>query len=93
MPDWPRLMNEADAAAYLSIGTTKLRAEGPRPKTWGGRTLWDRRDLDRFADALGAGSVALDEQDAAAQSKDVERQFIERRKKKGTDNGRTTAGT
>jgi hypothetical protein len=79
-------MNEADAAAYLSIGTTKLRESGPAPKRWDGRTLWDRRDLDRFADAL-AGQP-LDDADTAGQSKDVERNFLDRRsKRKGQGNG------
>lgn len=52
MPDWPRLMRESLAAAYLGIGASTLREHGPRPRKFGARTLYDRRDLDRWADAL-----------------------------------------
>ena len=31
LPDWPRLMPEPMAAAYLQIGTTTLRMRGPKP--------------------------------------------------------------
>jgi hypothetical protein len=74
---WPRLMREADAAAYLSIGTTTLRQRGPAPLKLGARTLWDRRDLDRWADALD--DQPLGEADAAAESREVERRFLEGR--------------
>jgi hypothetical protein len=60
LPEWPRLMNDRLAAAYLSIGTTLLRDLLP-PKKLRGRAVWDRRDLDRLADAL-AGQT-LDESD------------------------------
>jgi hypothetical protein len=52
MPDWPRLMGERLAAAYIGIGASTLREHGPRPRKFGARTLYDRRDLDRWADAL-----------------------------------------
>jgi hypothetical protein len=77
-PDWPRLMSEADAAAYLSIGATTLRDRGPEPKRLGSRVLWDRRDLDRWADAL-AGQP-LDGRDADDEARETERRFLERRK-------------
>lgn len=80
LPDWPRLMGERMAADYLSIGTTQLRAKGPQPKKIGGRTLWDKRDLDRFADAL-AGQP-LDSDDASSHAKDVERAWLEKRNRK-----------
>lgn len=51
-PDWPRLMAEPEAARYLSIGTTMLRMHGPRPKRLGRRVLYDRHDLDCWADRL-----------------------------------------
>lgn len=79
-PAWPRLMSERDAAAYLSIGGTTLRDRGPAPKKVGSRTLWDRRDLDRWADALDGQS--LTEQESIAESKDVERRFLEGRKER-----------
>jgi len=52
LPDWPRLMNEPLAAQYLGIGASTLRAAAIKPKKFGSRTLYDRRDLDRWADAL-----------------------------------------
>jgi hypothetical protein len=79
LPEWPRLMNDRLAAAYLSIGTTLLRDLLP-PKKLRGRAVWDRRDLDRLADAL-AGQT-LDESDAAAHAKDVERAWLDRRAKR-----------
>jgi hypothetical protein len=85
MPGWPRLMTERMAADYLSIGKYMLRERGPKPVKSGARSLWDLRDLDRWADAL-AGRP-LDESDTAAQSNDVERQFLEGRRKKGQGNG------
>src|SRR3712207_3561874 len=53
LPDWPRLMDEPQAGEYLSIGKTMLREHGPKPKRLGRRVLYDRRDLDRWADRLG----------------------------------------
>lgn len=53
LPDWPRLMREAMAAAYVGISASMLRAHGPKPKKIGGCAVWDRHDLDRWADALG----------------------------------------
>lgn len=85
LPDWPRLMNERLAAFYLSIGTTMLRDKGPAPKKIGGRTLWDRRDLDRFADALDGsvpGGQPLDPADAESHGRDVERAWLEEREKR-----------
>lgn len=78
---WPRLMGERDAAAYLSIGTTMLRTRGPEPRKVGSRTLWDRRDLDRWADALDG--QPLSETDTQAESREVERRFLEGLRNKG----------
>lgn len=77
LPDWPRLMGERDAAAYLSIGTTTLRERGPAPKKIGARTIWDRRDLDRWADALDGQPLTPAEERAEAD--DVERRFLDKR--------------
>ena len=79
LPDWPRLLSERLAADYLGIGATTLRERGPEPKKVGSRTLWDRRDLDRWADALDG--QPLTEQESIAESKDVERRFLEGRGK------------
>lgn len=69
MPNWPRLMHEPLAASYLSIGVTKLREDGPKPKRLGGRILYDRNDLDRWADALGG--QPLDESAREAEGGDI----------------------
>jgi hypothetical protein len=77
LPHWPRLLNERMAADYLSIGTGLLRDRGPKPKKVGGRTLWDIRDLDRFADALAG--VTLDPPAAGSHASDIEAAWRERR--------------
>ncbi len=69
MPDWPRLMGERLAAAYLGIGASTLREHGPRPRKFGARTLYDRRDLDRWADALDG--QPLDQADREAEADEV----------------------
>lgn len=48
----PLLMQAPVAAAYLGVSATKLRALGIQRKVMGGNRLYDRRDLDAFADAL-----------------------------------------
>ncbi len=63
MPDWPRLMREELAAAYVGIGVTMLREHGPQPKRLGKRVLYDRHDLDRWADALGGQPLDPDERE------------------------------
>lgn len=73
---WPRLLNEQDAARYLSIGASTLRERGPQPKHVGRRSLWDIRDLDRWADAL-AGEP-LDDSDRDAEGDDIHRRAMER---------------
>lgn len=78
LPDWPRLMCESDAAAYLSIGTTTLREHGPAAKRWGRRVLYDRHDLDRWADRLGGQPLTVAEQ--REEASEVERRFLERRR-------------
>lgn len=77
LPDWPRLMPAPLAAQYLGIGETTLRAKGPAAKKIGARTLYDRNDLDRWADALGG--QPLDESEEAAERAEVTRRFMEAR--------------
>jgi hypothetical protein len=84
LPNWPRLLNERLAAAYLSIGTTLLRDLLP-PKKIRGRSVWDLHDLDRLADAL-AGQP-LDGGDAESHGRTVERAWLEKRAKQGKGNG------
>ena len=71
-------MSEPLAAEYLSIGTTTLRENGPEPKRYGRRRLYDRHDLDRWADRLGGQPLTVPEQQAEAA--EVERRFLERRR-------------
>ncbi len=61
----PALLGETDAARYLGIGTTTLRGLGIKRRKLGGRRLYDRRDLDAFADALPYEGEGV--QDAADQ--------------------------
>lgn len=81
LPDWPRLMDEPQAAEYLSIGKTLLRAHGPAPKRLGRRVLYDRRDLDRWADRLGAQPLDMNEE--RVEAGEVERRFLEKRRARG----------
>lgn len=78
LPDWPRLMREDQAAAYLSIGATTLREKGPAPRELGRRRLWDRHDLDRWADRLGGQPLTVAEQ--RREAGEVERRFLEGRR-------------
>lgn len=57
LPDWPRLMREAMAAAYIGVSGSMLREHGPLAKHLGRCALWDRNDLDRWADALGTSTT------------------------------------
>lgn len=77
----PRLMGLQDAAHYLGIGKTMLLDRGPKAKRLGTRVLWDRVDLDRWADRLG--EQPLEDPDDEAEAKDVERRFLESRRGHG----------
>lgn len=79
LPNWPRLMCAELAAAYVGLGVTYLREAGPAPKEIGRRRLYDKIDLDRWADRLGGQPLTVPEQQAEA--RDVERRFLERRKR------------
>lgn len=48
----PRLMQIKAAAHYLGISPTKLRSLGLPCKRDGGNALYDRADLDAWADRL-----------------------------------------
>jgi hypothetical protein len=80
-PDWPRLMSEPMAAAYVGLGATTLRLKGPAPKEIGRRRLYDRHDLDRWADRLGGQPLTVAEQ--REEAADVERRFLEKRRARG----------
>ena len=72
-PEWPRLMGAELAARYLSIGRTLLSRLGPMPKRLGRRKLYDRRDLDQWADQLGENP-----QPEKLDPKERERRFLEK---------------
>jgi hypothetical protein len=48
----PRLMKAHDAAIYLGISTSKLRQKNLPTRRDGGNILYDRLDLDEYADSL-----------------------------------------
>jgi hypothetical protein len=52
LPFPPRLMGEPQAAAYLGVSATTLRGLGLARVQLGARRLYDRLDLDAYADAL-----------------------------------------
>lgn len=81
LPDWPRLMCVDLASAYLGLSATTLRAKGPAPRECGKRRLYDRHDLDRWADRLGGQPLTVAEQQDEA--RDVERRFLEKRRARG----------
>jgi hypothetical protein len=81
LPDWPRLMGEDMAAAYVSLSATTLRERGPEPRRLGKRRLYDRNDLDRWADRLGGQPLTVQEQ--VAEASEVERRFLEKRRARG----------
>ncbi|MCA0450673.1 MAG: helix-turn-helix domain-containing protein [Proteobacteria bacterium] len=76
LPDWPRLMTIEMAAAYLSRSESTIKDRGPTPKRDGRSVLYDRKDLDRWADRLGG--QPLTEVEESAEAKEVERRFLEK---------------
>lgn len=78
LPDWPRLMPIELAAAYLSRSATVIRQRGPKPKKDGRSVLYDRRDLDRWADRLN--EQPLDEPERLKEAEEIERRFLEKRR-------------
>ena len=81
LPDWPRLMGVHLASAYLGLSATTLRDKGPAPKPFGKRRLYDRRDLDRWADRLGGQPLPVQEQ--CEEASEAERRFLEKRRARG----------
>lgn len=78
LPDWPRLMDAEMAGAYLSRSATVIRERGPTPKRDGRSVLYDRHDLDRWADRLG--DQPLDEKGREEEAAEIERRFLEKRR-------------
>lgn len=58
----PRLMPAPQAAHYLGVSASTLRGLGLPRRELGTKRLYDRRDLDAYADALPyeGGAPALD---------------------------------
>lgn len=48
----PRLLGAAEAASYLGVSATTLRGLPIPRRVLGGRKLFDRLDLDRYASDL-----------------------------------------
>jgi hypothetical protein len=48
----PRLMQATAAAQYIGVSHSKFLTLGIPSKIHGGNRLWDRIDLDAFADGL-----------------------------------------
>jgi Fe-S cluster biosynthesis and repair protein YggX len=69
------------ASAYLGLSATTLREKGPAPKEYGKRRLYDRIDLDRWADRLGGQPMTVAEQ--RQEASEVERRFLEKRHARG----------
>ncbi|WP_313332144.1 hypothetical protein [Sphingobium yanoikuyae] len=78
LPEWPRLMDAELASAYFGVSAGTFRALGIQSRNIGRRVVWDRVDLDRFADRLS--EQPLTETDRAAEASEVERRFLERRR-------------
>ncbi|WP_282029838.1 helix-turn-helix domain-containing protein [Paracoccus marcusii] len=57
----PRLLSSARAAAYLGISETTLRTLALPRRILGTRRLYDRYELDAFADGLEVEDSAADQ--------------------------------
>ena len=79
LPHWPRLLSVELAASYVGLGVTRFEALELPCRRIGKRKLYDRLDLDRWADRLDGQPV----EDAAAESKSVEERFLARRQGRG----------
>jgi hypothetical protein len=74
-------MGEDLAAAYVSLSATTLREKGPAPTRLGKRRLYDRHDLDRWADRLAGQPLTA--QEMGQEASEVERRFLEKRRARG----------
>lgn len=58
----PRFLGLDAAAEYFSLSSTKFDSmaesgQAPKAKRIGRRKMWDRLELDRWADALGGDNI------------------------------------
>ncbi len=60
----PRLMSSSAAAAYIGMSPSKLAGLPIPKKRDGGRVLYDRRDLDDYADHLPYDGQVVREEEA-----------------------------
>jgi hypothetical protein len=74
-------MGEDMAAAYVSLSATTLRERGPAPARLGKRKLYDRHDLDRWADRLAGQPLTA--QEMRQEASEIERRFLEKRRARG----------
>ena len=79
LPDWPRLMRIELAAQYIGVSMSTFRNLAITPQNIGACVVYDRHSLDRFADHLAGQPMTPEEQ--TAQSADVERAFLEKRRR------------
>lgn len=79
LPDWPRLMSLRLACAYFGVCDKTFRSLGIAPRRIGRRVLWDRQDLDRFADGM-AGTPSRST-DKASSAQAMQQRFYARLKK------------
>lgn len=56
----PRLMSAPEAARYLGLSETSLRGLGLPRRELGRRRLYDRYDLEAFANSLSYDAETLD---------------------------------
>lgn len=80
LPHWPRLMGVDLAARYLGVSPTTFKGLNIKSRPIGRRVLWDRLDLDRYADQLGDQPLSV--QEATAEAAEIERRFLEKRRAK-----------
>ncbi len=78
LPDWPRLMPLRLACAYFGVCDKTFRALGIAPRRIGRRVLWDRADLDRWADAMAGMAARVPDRSVSVRA--TERRFYERMK-------------
>lgn len=79
LPDWPELMSVDMAAAYFSVSPNTFRSFGISAIERGRRVLYDRHDLDRYADRLSGQPLTASDRERVAV--DIEREFFERRRR------------
>lgn len=86
LPDWPRLMPLALASAYFGVCASTFRRLDIEPRRIGRRVLWDRRDLDSYADQISDPPIVPS--NGTPLISEVERRFLKRLKDNGNQGRR-----